>query len=397
MHADDEAHDVPDLLTMEAADLGATTRVPCDTGWLNSRDARAALVDQPGKQGDLLTTEQCDRLGKATGPAPPGYLRHPAIRIDRPEDPKLRLTNSAVDNRRRKPRADLRSRHDMSSVDPLAVDFHDGLCYSMSGKPRQDRTTYVLVHGLGNSLSFWTAVHPLLRKVECTVAIDLPGFGRSRPPRKPFSLETLADELNALVAALGIGRRTLVAHSLGGFVALVASAKEPQPVDSLVLVSATPITASRSLAMPTRVHRNARASTALAAQFIGGIIPMAYPAKLLRSSGIFRRLALAPYAAHPDRLEPGLVYEALRYNAGTSVWATFLEARRTDIEALLTPPLSPVALITGEKDLLISADDHNRAGELLKANRTRLIPDCGHWPLLEQPHSVADFIDARTS
>lgn len=94
------------------------------------------------------------------------------------------------------------------------------------------------VHGwLDNAASFSTLA-PILSKHFHIVAIDLPGHGRSAHRADGgwyHYVEYLAD-LQAVVAALGWRRYSLLGHSLGGATASIFAAGQPQGVERLLLV-----------------------------------------------------------------------------------------------------------------------------------------------------------------
>ncbi|GAA2105082.1 alpha/beta hydrolase [Streptomyces albiaxialis] len=106
-----------------------------------------------------------------------------------------------------------------------------------SARPR------VWLHGLGASSGPYfaaSAAHPLLAGPR-SLLVDLLGFGISdRPADFGYSLEEHADALaRALEAAdLGAGGADVVAHSMGGSVAIVLAARHPHLVARMVLIDA---------------------------------------------------------------------------------------------------------------------------------------------------------------
>jgi pimeloyl-ACP methyl ester carboxylesterase len=106
--------------------------------------------------------------------------------------------------------------------------------------PGQDPAR-VYVHGLGaTSPAYFTevAVHPLLAGRR-SLLIDLLGHGISdRPTGFDYTLESHADALAAALNSAGVTGAELVAHSMGGSVAIVLAARHPQLVSRLVLVDA---------------------------------------------------------------------------------------------------------------------------------------------------------------
>ncbi|MBL1087827.1 MULTISPECIES: alpha/beta fold hydrolase [Streptomyces] len=99
----------------------------------------------------------------------------------------------------------------------------------------------VYVHGLGAaSLPYFTevAVHPQLAGRR-SLLVDLLGHGISdRPTDFDYTLEAHADALAAALEAAGVAGAELIAHSMGGSVAIVLAARHPRLVSRLVLVDA---------------------------------------------------------------------------------------------------------------------------------------------------------------
>jgi pimeloyl-ACP methyl ester carboxylesterase len=94
----------------------------------------------------------------------------------------------------------------------------------------------VLLHGVGLDRRVWDAVAALLT-AECEViAVDLPGFGQSPdlPACLPRDLPTVVAALRIAFTELGIERRHVVGHSLGGLIALrLAEAHSARTVTAL--------------------------------------------------------------------------------------------------------------------------------------------------------------------
>ncbi|WP_438302334.1 alpha/beta fold hydrolase [Streptomyces sp. HUAS TT11] len=99
----------------------------------------------------------------------------------------------------------------------------------------------VYVHGLGaTSPAYFTqvAVHPLLAGLR-SLLIDLLGHGISdRPTDFDYTLHSHADALAAALTFAGVTGAELIAHSMGGSVAVVLATRHPHLVSRLVLVDA---------------------------------------------------------------------------------------------------------------------------------------------------------------
>jgi len=73
------------------------------------------------------------------------------------------------------------------------------------------------------------------------IAVDLPGFGRSAP-LATYTLDTMADAVEALVCSLGLNEYLLAGHSMSGKIAAVIAARRPPALRGLVLVAPSPPT-----------------------------------------------------------------------------------------------------------------------------------------------------------
>ncbi|MGW4960308.1 alpha/beta fold hydrolase [Nonomuraea sp. NPDC004186] len=99
----------------------------------------------------------------------------------------------------------------------------------------------VYVHGLGaTSAPYYAevAAHPLLPQHR-SLLIDLLGFGISDRPRDfAYTLETHADALAEALRKAGVAGASVIAHSMGGAVAIVLASRHPELIANLVLVDA---------------------------------------------------------------------------------------------------------------------------------------------------------------
>lgn len=101
--------------------------------------------------------------------------------------------------------------------------------------PAEDAPTVLLVHGITSSHLAWADVVRHLPGVR-VVAPDLRGRGRSNGIQGAAGMAAHADDLAALLDAVGIAQTVVVGHSMGGFVSLVFAHRHPQRVSRVLLV-----------------------------------------------------------------------------------------------------------------------------------------------------------------
>ena len=100
-----------------------------------------------------------------------------------------------------------------------------------TGKP------LVLLHGGLGAIEMFGPNLNILGQGRQLIAVDLQGHGRTADIDRPFSLQSMADDIAALLKHLNIPRADLMGYSLGGAVAMQAAVRHPQLVDRLILVS----------------------------------------------------------------------------------------------------------------------------------------------------------------
>lgn len=98
----------------------------------------------------------------------------------------------------------------------------------------------ILIHGLADDHRLWRLVLPGLRDRYETLAIDLPGHGRSGPIPDGATIEWFADEIQGLIDRLELERPVVVGLSMGGGVAQYLAIRAPGGLRGLVLVSTSP-------------------------------------------------------------------------------------------------------------------------------------------------------------
>ncbi len=101
----------------------------------------------------------------------------------------------------------------------------------------------VLMHFLGGSTREWDEVVPLLGGGLRTVRLDLPGFGEAAAI-PGYSVEAMADSVEATLRAAGLDHFVLVGHSMSGKVAMVLARRLEDAGDArllgMVLVAPSP-------------------------------------------------------------------------------------------------------------------------------------------------------------
>lgn len=92
----------------------------------------------------------------------------------------------------------------------------------------------IFIHGFPFDKNMWNRQLTGLSGHFRCIAYDLCGYGRTTP-RKSFSIEEFADDLDGFMHLMQLGKAAICGLSMGGYIALRAMAKYPQRFSHLVL------------------------------------------------------------------------------------------------------------------------------------------------------------------
>ena len=242
--------------------------------------------------------------------------------------------------------------------------------------------TLVFLHGFAESPAIWTDfTHGFPARYRLLMPA-LPGHGAHPQPVTDYSMEAQAQAVLQQLDAAEAGKVLLVAHSMGGYVALALAEAQPERVAGLVLFHST--------ALPDTDEK--RAARDENADFVRrhGV------GKYMRSS---IRTLLAP--ANRKRLVPELK-ELEDIAAATPETTVFgcLEAMkaRPDRTQVLRAAQFPVLFIGGHDDPAVPLDTLLPQLPLPAQSHALLLRNVGHLGFIEAPEltrqAVLDFCAA---
>jgi pimeloyl-ACP methyl ester carboxylesterase len=105
---------------------------------------------------------------------------------------------------------------------------------------RGDGKPLVLLHGGGGAGANWDLIFKDPPQGYQLIIPDLRGHGRSTNPSPGFTFRQLAQDVFGLLDRLGIARFKAIGLSLGAKTLLHVATQQPDRVEAMVLVSATP-------------------------------------------------------------------------------------------------------------------------------------------------------------
>lgn len=112
--------------------------------------------------------------------------------------------------------------------------------FEMYFETRGEGEPLVLLHGGMGIGRDWRHVFPSDPDHYRLIVPDLRGHGRSTSPAEPFTFGRCAEDVLGLLDRLGLERVKAIGMSMGAKTLLHAATRQPERLDAMVLVSATP-------------------------------------------------------------------------------------------------------------------------------------------------------------
>jgi pimeloyl-ACP methyl ester carboxylesterase len=261
----------------------------------------------------------------------------------------------------------------------------------------KDAPTAVYVHGLGGSATNWTDLAGQLSGFVPGLSLDLPGFGRSEPPRDfNYSIPAHADAVARFIRGLDAGPVHLFGNSMGGAISMNVAADHPDLIRTLTLISP---------AVPDlRPYASRMSDPRLAIAYlplVGATVRrrMAAEGSDLRVMRLLRLCFAEAERIPKSRREEAAAEFAERER---QVWAnpalarstiglfrSWLVPRSRSMWTLAPRIKAPTLVVWGTADKLVTVRKAPRTAQLIPRARLLVLPRTGHVAQMERPGTVA--------
>jgi pimeloyl-ACP methyl ester carboxylesterase len=273
---------------------------------------------------------------------------------------------------------------------PLVNDGEQLRMAYMDVAPQQPNgRTVVLLHGRNFPSSYWAPVIKTLTDHGFRVVVpDQIGFGKSSKPSGDLHFDTLARNTIALLDHLQIDKADVVAHSMGGMLAVRIARASPGRVNHLVLTAPIGLEDYRLYVPPTPTEKIMENEDKLTAEGYRKQLETNYALKL-----------------PPEQVTP---FIESRFNIkGSAEYPRWLRAFVSSGQMIYREPVvHEIPLVSQPTLFIMGADDHNAPGralapeplrakmgqnadlakslaELMPDARTEVVPNTGHLVFLE--------------
>lgn len=252
------------------------------------------------------------------------------------------------------------------------VTLHHQLIGGPKGKP-----TLVFVNSLGTDFRMWRDVVVRLAGEVTIVTYDTRGHGLSEVARTPYSMQTLARDLAALLDHLRIRRAIICGVSVGGLIAQQLYALRPELVEALILCDTLPKIGDEAFwnARIARIEAEGLAAVA---------------------DGILERW-FTPEFRHPDNPDYVGYRTMFERQPVAGYLATCVALRDADLRALAPRIRVPTICIAGDQDGSTPAAAVADFARTIPNARFERIEACGHLPSVEQPEALTAIMRAFMS
>jgi pimeloyl-ACP methyl ester carboxylesterase len=235
----------------------------------------------------------------------------------------------------------------------------------------------LMLHTAGADSRQWQA---LLSDVELAKrwtlhAFDLPSHGRSMPPESwdggawVLTQEDYRDWCRAYLEQVIGGPAVVMGCSIGAAMVLVLAADVPELVSGVVALE--PPFKSHGRQSPVLTHAGVNASAHNPSYVRGLMSPLAAVSDRRAAAWIYGQGALGVYSGDIEFYE---------HFDGEAV------AQRID------GTRCPVALLSGAYDYSATPEDGRRIGALIRGATVKLMPDLGHFPMIEAPDRLRTYL-----
>ena len=223
-----------------------------------------------------------------------------------------------------------------------------------------------------DDLSIWEAQVKHFSKKHSVVTYDQRGHGKSdkaKTGQGNYSVQALANDLNALIQKLNVKKPVVVGFSWGGMVALRFAIEHPSEVSKLVLVGTC-----------------ARMKPPTAAKFLKVI------GRLIPKKTFYRMLGRYRFYKPSEQVANAWLERALKVDKAVAFESWSEWAENCDLRDQVSKIQVPTLIIVGEKDELF-LETCRYLNENIKGSQLKIVLGSGHTVSVEKPQEFSQILE----
>jgi 3-oxoadipate enol-lactonase len=255
------------------------------------------------------------------------------------------------------------------------------LAYQLRGKG----DPIVMIHGAQGDQSMFNDLAAHFANSYRVLTFDQRCSGLSEKPDADFTIATLADDTAALMDHLGFTRAHIIGVSMGGMIALEFVLRHPNKARSVVLGCTTP-GGPKAMRIGGSAFTNAYSATPMSAEERGRAL-----AEAAFTKGYIER--------HPEIIPAMIEARRQRPIDPAALGHRLKAALAHNVYDRLDAIKTPVLVITGKDDALISWENSRLLADNIPRAEFVLLEPAGHCFWLEQPaesfQAIGRFLQAH--
>jgi aminoacrylate hydrolase len=220
----------------------------------------------------------------------------------------------------------------------------------------------IFVSGLGGTAAYWQPQVEAFSRDFTVVTYDQRGAGRSEHPAGPYSIETLTEDLHALIEGLQLKRPVLIGHSTGGAIGQVLAARYPDLLAGMVLYASW-AKSDQHFNWCFRMRRALLMGSTLE-EYVHGSALFLYPPEHIKT--------------HADVLSPALLASATRFPERDVILSRIDAIMAHDATALLPLIQTPTLVACAQDDILTPPYQSRLLAGAIPGATLNIVPQGGH-------------------
>jgi pimeloyl-ACP methyl ester carboxylesterase len=246
-------------------------------------------------------------------------------------------------------------------------------------------TPVVYCHGNPTHSEDWL---PFMERGGSSIAIDMPGWGRSDrpdPARFDYSMYGLSAFLERCLDELGVGKRKLVVHDWGAL-ALIGAQQQPQLVEKLAVIDAVPLLPGYRWHWIAQLWRRRPVG-----EFLNATTTRP-------TFGLLMRQARGDRSAMPPEFLD-MIWDHWDKRTQRAVLTLYRDAdpdRLAEAGKDLDKLTCPALVLWGDRDPYLPTRFAEAYARTLPSSQLEILAGAGHWPWIDDPTvigRVLDFVD----
>jgi pimeloyl-ACP methyl ester carboxylesterase len=229
----------------------------------------------------------------------------------------------------------------------------------------------VMLHGWGSNIELFARVIAFTRQKYHTVAMDMPGFGKSDEPKDPMNVDDYVSFVLAFLKELYPDEKEIIflGHSMGGRIIIKLASginagriKTSFTIPKVILTDSAGIIPVKTQAQKKRTKR------------------YHFYKNFLNKTGIARA-----FPGTLDRLQKK--FGSADYAAASPVMrASLVKVVNEDLEPYMPSVTQPALLIWGDRDTATPLSDGKRMEELMPEAGLAVIEGAGHYSFIDNAY-----------